>query len=290
MKPAFIFLFAILLSALTAFATVKITAQETASEVKKESVYDRVMRTQTIRCGYTPIEPILRKDASTGELSGVAYDIVNEIGKKLNLKIEWAGEAGFASMTQDVASGRYDMICSVHMITAARARGADFSTPVVFAPLSIFVRSDDDRFDVNPDLLNDEATLFASVDGTPAPGLVAQFFPKAKLYSLPELSSMSEAFISVASKKADVVLTPAYEGVLFAEKNEGRLRPLAGGTLVMMPNAFQFAQDQYRFKSLIEATLEELRAYGTVDRIVRKYERFPGTLYASRSPYAPMVK
>ncbi len=43
------------------------------------------MRTQTIRCGYGMWSPVLYRDMKTNALNGFAYDLVNEIGHRLNL-------------------------------------------------------------------------------------------------------------------------------------------------------------------------------------------------------------
>jgi ABC-type amino acid transport substrate-binding protein len=288
MKNIFI---AIVVALVTAFITVKIVVPNTvATETKKESVYDRVMRTGTIRCGYAPIEPVLRKDGNTGELSGAAYDIVNEIGKKLSLKIEWVGEAGFAAMTQDIVSGRFDMICSTHMISAARARVVDFSTPVLYSAVSIFVRADDTRFDKDLSLLNSEKISFSSIDGTPVPSMILDEFPKAKIYSLPEISTISEVFVALSSKKVDATLSPNYEGMLYAENNDNNVRPVAGLPLYIMAAGFQIPKNDIQFKNMIDATLDELRGNGFKDRIVAKYRKYEGGLYASHAAYAPVMQ
>ena len=60
------------------------------SEAKKETTYERVMRTRTIRCGYFVWPPFLTKDLNTGALSGLNYDVAEEMGKLLDLKIEWS--------------------------------------------------------------------------------------------------------------------------------------------------------------------------------------------------------
>src|ERR1700722_20209029 len=65
-----------------------------AKPVVKESAYDRVMRTQTIRCGYVLRTPLLVKDPNTAQLSGLFYEYVENLGKALHLKIEWSEEMG----------------------------------------------------------------------------------------------------------------------------------------------------------------------------------------------------
>jgi ABC-type amino acid transport substrate-binding protein len=281
---------AVVASYVTATKFVVRSGSDGVVETKKESVYDRVMRTGTIRCGYAPIEPVLRKDGNTGELSGAAYDLVNEIGKKLSLKIEWVGEVGFAAMTQDVVSGRFDMICSTHMISAARARVVDFSTPVFYSDISIFVRKDDARFDQDRSLLNSDKISFSSIDGTPVPSMILDEFPKAKIYSLPEISAVSDALLALDTGKVDATLIPNYEGMLYAENNDNNIRPISGLPLYRMSAGFQIPKDDMRFKNMIDATLEELRGNGFIDRVVAKYRKYDGGLYASRSAYAPVLE
>ncbi|HOO50986.1 MAG TPA: hypothetical protein PLK94_06835, partial [Alphaproteobacteria bacterium] len=75
-----------------------------AAENAKETAYERVIRTGTLRCGYLTYPPLLMKDLKTGEMSGVAHDIMTEIGKRLSLDIEWTEEVGTDVMLQGIAS------------------------------------------------------------------------------------------------------------------------------------------------------------------------------------------
>ena len=104
-----------------------------AADAGRDSVYDRVIRTGTIHCGYFLWPPFLEKDVNTGKMSGLSYDIMEEIGKQLSLKIEWAEEVNFASMFEGFASGRYDMICGPMFPTPARARASDFTIPLFYS-------------------------------------------------------------------------------------------------------------------------------------------------------------
>jgi ABC-type amino acid transport substrate-binding protein len=68
------------------------------AEEGKESAFDRILRTQTIRCGYVVYPPSIIKDPNTGRLSGIFYDITEKMGERLNLKIEWTEEVVFPTM------------------------------------------------------------------------------------------------------------------------------------------------------------------------------------------------
>ncbi|MCB1555938.1 MAG: hypothetical protein KDJ15_01355 [Alphaproteobacteria bacterium] len=52
-----------------------------AADKQKEPVYERVIRTEQIRCGYAMSPPVLVMDPNTKELSGLDVDLWTEIGK-----------------------------------------------------------------------------------------------------------------------------------------------------------------------------------------------------------------
>lgn len=78
----------------------------------ENEAFERVMRTQTIRCGYAAAPPLFIIDPSTRALSGIGHDIIEAVGKALSLKIEWAEEVGWATFPVALASGRIDMFCT----------------------------------------------------------------------------------------------------------------------------------------------------------------------------------
>lgn len=78
----------------------------------KETAYDRIMKSGEIRCGYAISPPAMVQDPNTGEISGMDYDIWQEIGKELGVKIVWPEEAGWGNYITGLNSGRYDAFCS----------------------------------------------------------------------------------------------------------------------------------------------------------------------------------
>src|SRR5438874_1363658 len=84
----------------------------TAIQVSANVVYDRVMSSGVIHCGYVVYPPGLLKDPNTGKLSGVFYDIMESAAKSLQLRLEWTEEVGWGSMIEGLQANRYDMICS----------------------------------------------------------------------------------------------------------------------------------------------------------------------------------
>ena len=81
-----------------------------ARAADNETAFDRILRTGTLRCGYTSAPPYLTIDPNTRALSGIQYDIVNEMGRRMDVKIEWAVEAGFSTAVADLQAGKYDKL------------------------------------------------------------------------------------------------------------------------------------------------------------------------------------
>lgn len=185
------------------------TATTNVSIPLKESTYDRVMRTQTLRCGYVVWTPSLMKDPNSGQLSGLFYDYTEALGQALHLKIEWTEEIGWGDFPEALNSGRIDAMCGGSWPNASRARVIDFVRPVFYAPVYAWVRTDDKRFDDNLEAINDPNVMITIIEGTTMAVIAAQDFPKAKMLQLPQTTSIAEVFVSLADGKSDVTLQSA---------------------------------------------------------------------------------
>jgi len=74
----------------------------------KETAYERVMRTKTLRCAYSVWRPFFSKDPNTGEISGVVPELFDKAAQDLGLKIEYTEEVNPAQMFEGFSTNRYD--------------------------------------------------------------------------------------------------------------------------------------------------------------------------------------
>lgn len=56
--------------------------------------FDRVMKTNKLRCGYAIATPWFMKDPLSGNLSGYGYDVTMALASKAGLEVEWVEETG----------------------------------------------------------------------------------------------------------------------------------------------------------------------------------------------------
>lgn len=251
-----------------------------------ESAYARVMRTGTLRCGYADWAPLIIKDPNSGAISGIAHDYLEALGSALNLKIDWSEEIGWGDFPAALESGRIDAFCAGAWPNSSRARQIDFTQPILYQPIYAYGRADDMRFDNNLDAINNTDTIIATIDGEMSSLIAAKDFPQAKTLQLTQLSSVSESFLNVINKKADVEFTDPASFAEYAAKNPDKLRRIPSKIpLRVFGVPLAIARGQDEFRDMINTSTTELLASGTIEKIIKKYEQYPGTLLRVAPPY-----
>ncbi|TAH36103.1 MAG: transporter substrate-binding domain-containing protein [Alphaproteobacteria bacterium] len=245
---------------------------------EKESVFDRVMRTKTIRCGYFIRPGFLMKDVNTGEFSGIAYDYAEEMAKSLSLNIEWAEEIGGGDVASSLQSNRIDAYCSTVWPTSARARAMDFVAPIALTPLIVMVRENETRFTGDYAQLNDPQYSASYIDGSTMALMTQRAFSRAQQHSLPQLTSLMEPVNDVANGKADFALSDSFIGHDYIAKNPGKIKILNAKPVGMYTNALFIKQDEYKFKRMLDVATLELINTGVIEKIIKKYDKYDGTI------------
>ncbi len=272
--------------ATTALTTLYLAKPQAALQapVKEESVYDRVIRTGTLRCGYTVYPPDTIKDPNTGKLSGVFVDTVQKAADLLHLKLEWSEEVSWGTMIEGLNSDRFDAICSGVWENTDRGRVAAFSRPIFYSALGVYVRKDDTRFGNDLAVLNDPAVRLAVIDGETSATIGRNRFPRAQQVALPQGSDVSQMLLSVTSGKADLVFVEPAVAADFLRTNPDSIRNAADRPVMVLPTVVMFRRGQDELRLMLDSAFDQLVNDGEVDDILKKYEPFPGAFY--RDAYA----
>lgn len=258
-----------------------------AEQAHKESAYERVMRTGTLRCGYWNWAPILSVDPKSGKVTGGIFkDYTEALGKSLGLKVVWAKEVGFGTFATDIQQGAVDAVCGGVWPLASRGREMDFTAPVYFIGVKAYVRPDDTRFDHHIERVDDPAVTIAGMDGWAQTAMAAQRFPKARITSLPDNASAAEVYEMVANRKADIVFNDVVTTRAYMEHNPGKLREVVvDRPLGMFGNTIGIGKGEYDLKRMLDNATEQLLYSGIIDQIIDKYEQYPGILLRVARPY-----
>jgi len=93
---------------------------------------------EKIRCSYASYPPYCIKDPNSGELSGIFVDVLEKIGNKLELDIEWVEEVGWGTIFEGLESGRHDMFGTGLWQNSSRGKRGYFSKPIFYNGVRIW--------------------------------------------------------------------------------------------------------------------------------------------------------
>ena len=277
-------------SAAIAAPTAAITAKATQNAVNipapKEPAYERVMRTNTLRCGYGFWEPGFSKDLQSGKLTGIFYDYLEAIVRHTGLKIEWTEEIGWGDFPAALNSGRIDAMCFGAWPKATTAREVLFTEPTYYLPINAYVRDGDGRFDHSIANINNPGVKISVMDSELSSEIARAQFPQAQTVAVSQLSPAGTLLLTVATGKADITFTDAWTGAAFMTHNPGQLKvvPL-DKPLRLFGHTIPVAKGETSLVSLLNAATDEIMSSGEFDSIVAKYEKIPGVLLMQKRDY-----
>ncbi len=240
---------------------------------EKELVYDRVMKSGEIRCGYWASPGVLEVEPNSGEISGLLYDYMNLVAKNLGLKVNWVEEIGRGDFIPALQNDRIDAYCTALSVNAERAREVDFTDPYYFDAFELFVRKDDNRFDNKASAVNSKGITIVAKEGDIFAKIASRFFPKAKLLELPQLSSDTDPLLYVDTEKADIVLTTEKIADRYIKNNPDKIRKVK----LSRPYIFSFGSvavkaDEYRFRRMLDLAGMEIQGTGQYDALFEKHD------------------
>lgn len=280
------FFFALIAGAVGAWLLLSFKGADRVAAPQKETAFERVMRTGTIRCGYAPAPPMLMKDPNSGELSGIGHDVLEAAAKALSLKIEWAEEVGWATFPVALSTHRIDSFCVGAWPSSPRARVIDHTTPISFQPYYAYVRESDTRFDGKVAAMNNPAVTLSIMDGDTSQIISRTDFPQAKVVSIVESANPDEMLHNVVAGKADVAFIDPLFFATYEKNNANKMRRVESAPLRVFGNVFFIAQGEDKLRQMLNTAITEQLSSGAVEKIIAKYEKVPGSILRVAPPYA----
>lgn len=262
-----------------------LAAVQPACAAEKESAFDRVMRTNTLRCSYVILPPQFILDPKTGQFSGVAYDVVTEIANRLHLKVEWTEQVNFATVGEGMKAGRYDAFCLTTYRWSNLARVFDYTNPIFYSTTDAYTRGGDNRFDNNLNAINDNKIKIASIDGEGAETIRNEDFPAAQLVTMPQDTPISMLLETVATGKADVAFTNPLIVMPYALAKPGTVKRVPSRYPIRAyAHALAFGKGEQEMVSTFNIVLDEMLNSGVIDKILDKYEKIPDSFIRVKAP------
>lgn len=232
---------------------------------------DRILSSAEIRASYLIYPPYFMRDPNSGELSGIFYDVMEEIAALSEINILWVEEVGYEGIFAGLDANRYDVFAGGLWPSTSRAKAGGFSIPVFYSVITAWGRPDESRFQSTKDF-NSPNVRIATIDGAMEDIIAQADFPKAKRESLPQLSPFTQNLLNITSNKAD--LTFAEPGIIqeFLKSNPNTLKELINGyPLRIFGNSIVVPRSDLQLRNYLNAALRELLFSGRVDKILEKY-------------------
>jgi len=243
------------------------------TEAKKESAYERVLRTKTLRCGYAQYDPMVRKDPNTGEMSGIAVDVIKAVTDSLGLKVEWTAEFGFATAVTDLQMQRFDATCIGFWRLPVEAKYLTYTIPFLYSQMGVYARTDDMRFENHYEAIDNATVKIISADGQMSSAVARYEFPQATLVEMPNMTALSQQIEEVATGKADVFMSESAAAELYMQKNPGKIKRVEGPPLRIFQNTFAMEIGEEKLKTMLDSALINVIDNGQLDRILMQYDK-----------------
>lgn len=250
-----------------------------------KTLLSQVLESRTVRIGYVVNPPALIKDPNSGELSGIYFDAVQDMGKNLGLEFKWVEETGWATMVEGIEARRYDVVVGGIWPSSQRGKRVVFSRPLYFSPVNAYVKNSDVRFSDYAQLDSPEVTI-ATLDGEMTSIIASTTFPKAKTLSHSQDVPGSQLLLDVVGGKADVTFLEKVYAEEFLTKNPGTIKAISNvKPLRFFGNTIVLPMGEEEFVNVINVALGDLLASGLDESYLRKYERYPGSFLRVAPPF-----
>lgn len=249
-----------------------------------ETAFQRVERTGVLRCGFIPWPPAFEVDPNTNEVKGESKALFESIIKLTGWKVEYV-QVALGSDALDLNSGRIDAMCAAGPWVITSVKFVDYTTPVIYSPVFVYVRADDTRFKSYQDL-DAEGVSFAGIDGDLSTDLAALRFPKAKIKTLINLTDPAQLMLEVATGKADAVIIDPQAADAFMASNPGKIAVLAvKEPLAVYPIGLSVKRGEAELQQTLSRASEMAINIGLVDKSMDVFDPERRKLYAPARTY-----
>jgi polar amino acid transport system substrate-binding protein len=250
------------------------------------SDFQKVMASGTLRVGYVAYPPYIIKDPNTGQLSGIFYDLTNQLASQLALKVEWVEGAGYGTIFTDLDSNRYDVYGGGIWANSTRSKVGYFTIAAFYNSVNAYARTNDHRFDNNLAAINDPSVKISAMDGELGDVIAKADYPKAQEVSLPQSSPFDQLPLQVITNKADVAFLQPDAVAGFLKANPNTLREVSVQPLRLYGNTYAVKLGDTELQNMLDVALQEAINNGTVAKIVAKYQSVNNAYLLPATPYA----
>ena len=251
---------------------VAIAACGNTNSVTPPSALDQIRASGEVRCGYIVYSNYITKDPVSGELGGVYFDLLEQIGSNADLEVNWVEEVGYENIFTALESGRIDAFCGGLWPNASRALAGSFSEPAFYSTIPAWTRFGNNTLNTVEDIASTGAKI-AVIDGAMEDLIARSDFADNERVSIPQLSPFGLNFENIVTRKADVTFAEASVAVAYMASNPNTLQVVEDGrSLRTFGNSIVVRKGDFETREFFDFAVLEMINSGQVQRIVEQYD------------------
>lgn len=255
------------------------TTATVTTETKTGSVYDRVTKSRTLRCGYMSWPSMVEKDPNTGKMQGLYVDMTEELAHGYGWKVQWMEEVPLSDFVTALNTDHIDMMCAPVTPTAQRNQWVYFSRAHIYAPMRAYVRVDDARFDNQSEKINSPEVRLATIEGEMTSIIARTIYPKAQVVEISSMQGQTQLFENIVAGKADAVFQEPFTFSDYNKNNPGKLRQVIGNDIGIFSGNYAIKIGEDKFLHIINLGIEELLNRGYIAKLAKDYHMLEAGLY-----------
>jgi polar amino acid transport system substrate-binding protein len=212
--------------------------------------------------------PLNFADPKTGEGIGLEYDVINEVAKRINAKVEW-NLSSWDVMIQAVKDGQFDVGADGISITEERKSQIDYSDPFIVIDQFLLVRADDDRIKGQESFTENTDLFFGAQTGTSSFYSAAGIVGEGNEARIKSFDTFGAAVAALKAGDVDAVIVDQAASAGYQGADPGAFKTV-GESLYSDPMGFIFTPGS-DLVAPFNAGLAAMKADGTLDAMITRW-------------------
>jgi polar amino acid transport system substrate-binding protein len=243
-------------------------AQLLEAGIREDSMLAKVKKQGVLRVGYSQTLPWFQRDAKTGQLDGIYWEVSERLAKDLEVKTQYQ-EVSWANSTVSLRKGDFDVFGSSLFYTTPRALVVNYVGPMWRKGRLVVTHKDwAERFK-GPDDFNRADVIFSVIGGTSEEDWIKKSFPKAQI--LASTGQIAIALEPVRTKRAQLFAAGDLDALLYAKRNAWAHVINPDKPIGMTPNTWAIRYGDPEWKDFLDFWGGHMLTSGTMQELYDKY-------------------
>ena len=223
-----------------------------------------------MRVGYLVWAPCVVRDDSTGELSGIYPELIQELARDLDVNVAW-NEINLQNFEDALQNGDIDFCAGPTFMTIPRAAAVAFTQPVTYVGNSGVVRTNDDFRPATIADLIASGRKVAVQKGQAMEEYFRQNHPEVDLLVIDSGGDLNGPLTAVAEGKADIGLANMVTVTNFAAEHPELTAVFTGSDQVeILPVAWSAPHDDDRLLRFLDSAITCFKSTGRLEQAQRR--------------------